>query len=105
MKMHENRRKNKRLKFSNLAKINEEGCSVINISRDGILLSGEQGVVESGRHIKIQLKIRGHWVELEALVVWIVEKGESVSMGIFITSAPREYTEFIENLYLEADQK
>lgn len=108
-KMHEKRRKFKRIKISNLAKVNEVCCSLHNVSREGFLLSTNPEAVGQGKNIELKLKIDGKWVELRALIIWSIsqKKGRSasVSIGGYITSAPTEYTDFIENLYLEASDK
>ncbi len=57
--------------------------------------------------VDIQLKIRGKWLDLKGKIVWCLE-GEAQDLkrvGICITDAPPEYTEFVDNLYLEADEK
>ena len=105
--MHEDRRKYKRIKVSNLAKIRDTGYSKMNISKHGLLFSNEHEVLDPGETIDIQLKVKGKWVDLKAMIMWSMKKGasQSVSMGILITHAPPGYNEFIENLYLEADGK
>jgi hypothetical protein len=103
--MYEDRRKYKRIKVSNLARINDASYSVMNISKDGLLLSNEHEALNPGEKIDIQLKVKGKWVDLRAMIMWSVKEGasQSVSMGILITHAPSEYNEFVENLYLETD--
>jgi hypothetical protein len=105
--MYEDRRKYKRIKVSSLAKINDARYSVMNISKDGLLLSNDHEVLDPGEKIDIQLKVKGKWVDLRAMIMWSMKEGasQSVSMGILITQAPPEYNEFVENLYLEADGK
>lgn len=104
--MYEDRRKFKRVKISNLAKVNDACCSLHNVSRDGFLLSTDPEALGQGKNIDIKLKIKGKWVELQALIIWSIpqkkEGSTAVSIGGYITSAPKEYTEFIENLYIEA---
>ncbi len=107
--MHENRRKFKRVKISNLAKVNDACCALHNVSKDGLLLSTDPETLGQGKSVDIKLKIKGEWVDLQALVIWAIpEKKEgstTISIGGYITSAPTEYTEFIENLYLEASDE
>lgn len=103
--MYDDRRKYKRIKVSNLARINDARYSVMNISKDGILLSNDHEVWDPGEKIEIQLKVKGKWVDLKAMIMWSMKESvsQAVSMGILITHAPSEYNEFVENLYLEAD--
>lgn len=107
--MYEDRRKFKRVKLSNLAKVNDSCCSLHNVSRDGFLLTTEPGALGQGKNIDIKLKIKGEWVDLKALIIWSIpqkkEGSDSVSIGGYITDAPKEYMEFIENLYLEASEE
>ena len=105
--MDENRRKYKRIKVRKLVKINDTGCTMMNISREGLFLSNAPELLDPGEKIDIQLKIKGKKVDLKGMIMWSVKKGtpQAVSMGILITHAPHEYNEFIENLYLEVDGK
>jgi hypothetical protein len=108
--MYEKRRKYKRIKINNLAKVNEVCCSLHNVSREGFLLSTDaESIGQQGKDISLKLKINGKWVELKAMIIWSITQknghSASVSIGGYITSAPIEYTDFIENLYLEASDK
>lgn len=107
--LYEKRRKFKRIKINNLAKVNEVCCSLQNVSREGFLLSTDSESVGQGKNIVLKLKIDGKWVELKAMIIWSISQknghSASVSIGGYITSAPSEYTDFIENLYLEASDK
>jgi hypothetical protein len=103
--MNENRRKHKRIRIHNLAKINDASCSIINVSKDGLLLTSD--FETSHKNVEIELKIDGKWVPLQAAVVWFITNtvSKAVSMGVFIKKAPREYKDFVDNLYLEADEE
>jgi hypothetical protein len=107
--VYEKRRKFKRIKINNLAKVNEARCSIHNVSREGFLLSTDFESVGQGKDIALKLKIDGKWVELKAQIIWSItqktERSSSVFIGGYITGAPTEYTDFIENLYLEASDK
>jgi hypothetical protein len=104
-KMNENRRKHKRIRIHNLAKINDTSCSVVNVSKDGLLLTSDFETTH--KNVEIELKIDGKWVALQAAVVWFITNtvSKAVSMGVFIKKAPQEYRDFIDNLYLEADEE
>lgn len=101
----ENTRKFRRIKISNLAKLNDTGCSVINVSKEGMMLAADLDA--PGKLVHIQLKINGRWLDLAASVVWAIKtpKTNLERLGVCITEAPPEYSEFVENLYLEADEK
>lgn len=102
------KRKYRRIKVSNLAKLNNGDCSIINISKEGLLLSdGKIKPLPTGKEVDIQLKIKGTWVDLKAQVMWSLKDiaTKAVSMGFFIISAPPEFTEFVANLYFEVNGK
>lgn len=103
--MDDKTRKFRRIKVSNLAKLNDTGCSVLNVSKDGMMLAADLDA--PGSLVHIQLKINGKWLDLAASVVWAMKMPNTKleRMGVCITEAPPEYSEFIENLYLEADEK
>lgn len=103
--MNDNRRTHKRIRIHNLAKINDDNCSIINVSKDGLLLTTD--FEASRKDVDIELKIDGKWVALQAAVIWFITNtiSHAVSMGVFITKAPREYMNFVDNLYLEADEE
>jgi len=98
-------RKYKRIKITAISKLNDTNCSVINISKEGMMLCGNWRSTE--KFADIQLKIGGKWIYLKGKIMWSMD-GESPELkrvGVYITQAPPEYRDFIENLYLEADEK
>jgi len=106
--MPEQRRKYRRIKVSNLAKLNNSDCSILNISKEGFLLStGKLKALPTGKEADIQLKIKGTWVNIKAQVMWSMKDiaSKSVSMGFFVTGAPPQYTEFVANLYFEVNER
>ncbi len=105
MAEYENRRKYKRIKIKTMSKLNDANCSIVNISRDGMLLSGDMESPQPS--VDIQLKINGQWIGLAGTQMWAIPHDAShyTRMGVFITNAPPEYKDFIDNLYLEADQE
>ncbi len=112
---HDDQRKYRRIKISNLSKINEADCQVLNVSREGLLLASPEGELiphkvkkktNDGKSVEIQLRIKGDWVPLNADIVWAIndDVSESVFMGVFVTEAPDEYLDFVNNLYLETEE-
>ncbi len=105
------KRKHTRFKIANLSKIKDHDYSIINISKEGILLStnfeATNPDAQPNKSVDIQLKINGKWVDLQARVMWALNDhaSDTISMGVFISKAPHEYTNFIDNLYLEANEK
>lgn len=99
-----NRRKYKRVRIHNLSRIDEGDCQIVNASRDGLLVSVRNASLRE--NVELQLKIDGKWVELDGDIMWSVTDPHTqfTSMGVFVTKAPLEYKELIENLYLEADE-
>ncbi|MCP4152144.1 MAG: PilZ domain-containing protein [bacterium] len=104
-------RKHKRFKIANLSKIEDHDYSIINISKEGILLSTNfepaNPDAQPDKTVNIQLKVNGKWVDLEARVMWVLtdKASDIMSMGVFISKAPQAYNNFIDNLYLEANEK
>ncbi len=101
------KRKYRRIKVSNLARLNNSDCPISNISKEGLMMSsGKLRALPTGKQVDIQLKIKGEWVDLKAQVMWSLKDNASgsVSMGFFIISAPHEYTGFISNLYFEVKE-
>ncbi|MGE5342932.1 MAG: PilZ domain-containing protein [Candidatus Omnitrophota bacterium] len=98
-------RKFKRIKITALSKINHAGCSVINISKEGMMLYGNLN--SNDQSCDIQLKISGKWLDLKGKIIWTLDgpKPNLKHIGIYIIDAPTEYQEFIDNLYLEVDEK
>ncbi|MCP5051698.1 MAG: PilZ domain-containing protein [bacterium] len=105
MASYENRRKYERIKIKKMSKLNDTNCEIINISKDGMMLTGELESSES--HVEVQLKIGGNWVNLQGTTMWVMNKPSTQikRIGIFITQAPPQYKDFIDNLYLEAHQE
>jgi hypothetical protein len=99
------KRKYKRVKITTISKLNNTGCSVINISKEGMMLHGNLKAPQ--KQVDIQLKINGKWLDMKGIVVWCLDgpSPDLKRMGVCITEAPVEYSEFIDNLYLEADEK
>jgi hypothetical protein len=98
-------RKYKRVKISAVSTINNVDCAVINVSKEGMMLHGN--LKTNQKDVNIQLKINGKWQELKGMVVWCLDGAtpKLKRMGIYIIDAPHEYREFIQNLYLETDEK
>lgn len=99
----DDRRKYHRFKIKTMTKLNNTSCSIINVSKDGMLIS--TGLEATPEQMNIQLKINGKWVELKAKQMWMMEEQSSHTkrIGVYITYAPPEFEEFVGNLYLEAD--
>lgn len=97
------RRRSRRFRIKTMTKLNNTSCSIINVSKEGMLISGS--LEASPEMMNIQLKIDGKWVDLKAKRMWVMEnQGSRTSrIGVFITQAPAEYDDFVNNLYLEAD--
>ena len=99
------RRKHRRIKIENLSKIHNTNISVINVSKEGLLVATNFELPD--QTVDIQLKISGKWVDLHGTVMWLITHPVSnqITMGIFIKKAPPEYNDFIDNLYLEAAER
>ena len=105
MGSYDNRRKYERIKIKKMSRLNNTDCQIINISKEGMLLAGD--VDSSEPDVNIRLKIDGEWISLEGTKMWVMNKPSTKikRIGIYITTAPTEYMEFVDNLYLEAHQE
>jgi hypothetical protein len=106
--MVQERRKYKRIKINRFSKINNLDGTVVNISKEGLLVTTDlEGSRDSDEQIQVKLKIMGKWVDLTAIIVWRIQdiKTNSVSMGAYIKDVPPEYKEYLDNLYFEASEK
>lgn len=88
-----------------MSKINDTTCAIHNISREGMLVTAE--LKTPPFRVTIELRIRNRWVILKGNVMWCSNGRNSLTkkMGIFIIEAPAEFHDFIDNLYLEADEQ
>jgi hypothetical protein len=98
------KRKFKRIKITAISRINDSNCAVVNVSKEGMMLCGNWK--STHKRVDIQLKVRGKWLDMKGDVVWCLDgpTPQLKRVGVYITDAPQEYKEFIENLYLEADE-
>ena len=105
--MIQDRRRLKRIKIDKLSRINSADCKIINVSKEGLMLSADSGdSAETDEQIQVKLNIKGEWVQITAIVVWRIQdaKSNAVSIGAFIKDAPKEYEEYLENLYFEVSE-
>ncbi len=104
MGSYENVRKYKRIRITSLAKLNNAGCAVLNVSREGLLVATD--IPPEEKHVEVQLKIKGRWSILHGTIMWAMDGPNPTAkrIGVCITEAPLEYKEFIDNLYIEADE-
>ena len=107
--MIQDRRKLKRIKIDKLSRINDSECKVINVSREGLMLSADSvdsANTDTDEQIQVKFNIKGEWVQITAIVVWRIQdvKSNAVSIGAFIKDAPKEYEEYLENLYFEVSE-
>jgi hypothetical protein len=104
MDSNEERRKFKRIKITAMTKLNNCGCSIVNVSKNGLLVSMDNDAPQ--KLVNISLKINGKWLDMKGNVMWAVNghNNSHKKLGIYITHAPPQYKEFIDNLYLEANE-
>jgi len=99
-------RKFERFRIKTMSQLNNTDVSVINVSKEGMMVSGR--IPPDQSVLNIRLKINGKWVEMKGARMWCIDNGssQSVLMGLCISQAPPEYQTFVNNLYLEtATQK
>lgn len=105
MGSEEERRRFKRIRITAMTKLNNCGCTIVNVSKDGLLIATDSQAAK--KPVDISLKINGKWLDLKGNVMWAVngQKPYKKKIGVYITHAPPQYEEFVDNLYLEANEK
>lgn len=88
-----------------MTKLNNCGCTIVNVSKDGLLIAADNEAAK--KFVDISLKINGKWLDLKGNVMWAVNghKPNQKKIGVYITHAPEQYAEFVDNLYLEANER
>lgn len=94
-----------KIKITDLSKINNTNCAVHNISREGMMVTAK--IKNPPYRVTVELRINHQLVILQGNVMW--SSGRKMSrmkkLGIFIIDAPPQFHDFINNLYLEADEQ
>ena len=95
------RRNFKRFDEKLSARIENESCTVLNVSNQGVLLQTSMPVYffPLNKTIEFELQVEGEWLGILGKVMWIQSDVEHSKIGIFIQHAPELYFNFLKKLY------
>ncbi len=94
------KRKQKRIKIRQIAKIGGKLGVVNDISDNGIQVS--TSLMPKSREIDISFEAYGKIIKFIGVIQWIKSKKKLQSlneMGILVQDAPAEYTQFVKDFY------
>lgn len=96
------RRNSKRFEERLHARLDNEPCSVLNISSKGILIQTPMPEyffpLEKVIDFDLQLE-DGQWVQMRATVMWVQCDRLHSKIGLFIQFAPEPYFQYLRQLY------
>jgi hypothetical protein len=95
------RRNFKRFDEKLSAKIENEKCTVLNVSNRGVLLQTAMPVFffPLSKTVEFELQVDGEWLGILGKVMWIQSDVEHSKIGLFIQQAPEVYFNFLRKLY------
>jgi hypothetical protein len=95
------RRNSKRFDEKLSAKLENEKCTVLNISSKGVLLQTHMPVYffPLDKIIDFQLRLQEQWIQIKGRVMWIQSDTLNSKIGLFIQYAPEQYLTFLRQLY------
>jgi hypothetical protein len=95
------RRNNKRFDERVHAKLENEKCSVLNVSQKGVLLQTEMPVLffPLAESIDFDLQVNEQWIRVRGKIMWIQSDVLHSKIGISIQQAPDIYFNFLRSLY------
>jgi hypothetical protein len=83
------------------ARIKDNLCTVLNISKKGVLLETSMPLYwfPISEVILFELEIEGEWMSVNGIVKWVSTDQEHSRVGVFIKHAPEAYVEYLRQLY------
>lgn len=95
------RRNSKRFDERLSAKLEDENCSVLNISNKGVLLQTRIPLYffPLDKIIDFELRLQEQWIRIKGKVMWIQSDALHSKIGLFIQHAPEPYFQFLRELY------
>jgi hypothetical protein len=95
------RRNFKRFDEKLSARIENEKCTVLNVSNRGVLLQTAMPVYffPLSKTVEFELQVEGEWLGILGKVMWIQSDMEHSKIGLFIQQAPEVYFNFLRKLY------
>lgn len=100
-KFKKERRNTKRFDEKLSARIENEKCTVLNVSNRGVLLQTAAPIVYSPLYttLDIELQVEGEWIHIRGKVMWVQTDVLHSKIGLFIQQAPEPYFNFLRTLY------
>jgi hypothetical protein len=95
------KRESERLTKKLSARVENQTCDVLNISKKGVLLETGMPVYlfPVSKTIHFELEIEGQWTPIEGTIKWVVSDQLHSRIGIFIKRAPELYFNYLKELY------
>ena len=95
------RRNFKRFDEKLSARIENDKCTVLNVSNRGVLLQTAMPVYffPLSKTVEFELQVEGEWLGILGKVMWIQSDMEHSKIGLFIQQAPEVYFNFLRKLY------
>ena len=95
------KRESARLAKKLSARIRNQTCAVLNVSKRGILLETSMPIYlfPVTQTIHLELAIEDHWMSINGIIKWVSSDQEYSRVGIFIKKAPELYLDYLKKLY------
>ena len=95
------KRESARLAKKLSARIRNQTCAVLNVSKKGILLGTSMPVYlfPVSQTIHFELAIEDQWMSINGIIKWVSSDQEYSRVGVFIKRAPELYFDYIKQLY------
>jgi hypothetical protein len=95
------RRNSKRFDERLFARLENEHCSVLNVSNKGVLLQTDMPVyfIPLEKSLDFELQLNGQWIRVRGKIMWIQSDVLHSKVGIYIQYAPEPYFNFLRELY------
>ncbi len=83
------------------ARIKNQTCAVLNISKRGVLLETGMPVYlfSVSQTIHFELAIEGQWMPIDGIIKWVSSDQEYSRVGVFIKWAPELYLDYLKKIY------
>jgi hypothetical protein len=83
------------------ARIQNQTCDVLNISKKGVLLETVMPVYlfPVSNTIHFELEIEGQWISIDGIIKWVVCDQVNSRVGVFIKRAPELYLNYLKQIY------
>lgn len=95
------KREENRLDHSLSARVQNQKCIVLNISKKGVLLQTQVPIFwfPIDESIWFELEIDGQWIPVNGIIKWVASDQSNSRIGVFIKRAPELYMDFLKEVY------